>query len=81
MGEVDSWESEKFREVFDDEMRGLNRRMAHDPSCPIEELEGILDSLYALSDRNSEGRVQEIVFQATIAAYEAFIHARREKEK
>ena len=74
MGEVDSWEDEKFREVFEDETRGLDRRVVHDPSCSIEELEGILESLYTLADRNSEGRVQEIVFQATIAAYEAFIH-------
>ena len=63
MGEVDCWENDKFR--------------AHDPSCSIEELEGILDSLYALADRNSQGRVQEIVFQATISAYEVFIHNRR----
>ncbi len=81
MGEVDSWEDEKFREVFEDEMRGLTRRMIHDPSCSIEELEGILESLYALADRNREGRVQEIVFQATIAAYEAFVHEERKKEK
>jgi len=80
MGEVDSWEDDKFREVFEDEMRGLNRRMVHDPSCSMDELEGILESLYALADRNREGRVQEIVLQATIAAYEAFIHNRR-KEK
>lgn len=77
MGEVDSWENEKFREVFEDEMRGLNRRMERDTSCSIEELEGILKSLYTLSDVNMEGRVQEIVLQATIAAYESFIHARR----
>jgi len=77
MGEVDCWENDKFREVFEDEMRGLERRVAHDPSCSIEELEGILDSLYALADRNNEGRVQEIVFQATISAYEVFIHNRR----
>lgn len=80
MGEVDSWEDEKFREVFDDEMRGLNRRIERDPSCSIEELEGILEALYALADRNSEGRVQEIVLQATIAAYEAFIHKRKERK-
>lgn len=79
MGEVDSWEDEKFREVFEDELRGLNRRLSHDPSCSIEELEGILESLYALADRNRAGKVQEIVFQATIAAYETFIHARRGK--
>lgn len=80
MGEVDSWEEEKYKEVFEDEMRGLSRRVASDPSCSVEELEGILDSLYALSDRNSEGKVQDIVFQATIAAYEVFIHARREEK-
>ena len=77
MGEVDSWEEEKFREVFEDETRLLNRRFWKDVSCSIEELEGVLESFYLLADRNQEGKVQEIVLSATIAAYEAFIHQRK----
>lgn len=78
MGEVDSWEEVKFREVFEDETRLLNRRFSKDVSCSIEELEGVLESFYLLADRNQEGKVQEIVLSATIAAYEAFIHKKKE---
>jgi len=77
MGEVDSWEEEKFREVFEDETRLLNKRYLKDASCSIEELECVLESFYLLADRNQEGKVQEIVLSATIAAYEAFIHQKK----
>jgi len=80
MGEVDSWVEEKFREVFEDETRLLNRRFSKDASCSIEELEGILASFYLLEGMNQEGKVQEIVLSATIAAYEAFIFQKKESK-
>lgn len=70
------WEEKKYQEVFDDETRLLVRRRAADARCTIEDVQGILDSLYVLDGNNAEGRssVQQIALSATIAAYEAFIH-------
>ena len=67
---------EVFQEVFDDETRLLVRRRAADMSCTIDDIQGILDSLYVVDGNNAEERssVQHIALSATIAAYEAFIH-------
>ena len=76
MSESTDWEEKKYREVFDDETRLLVRRRAADTSCTIDDIQGILDSLYILDGNNATGRscVQQIALSATIAAYEAFIH-------
>ena len=79
MSEVDSWEEEKFREVFENETRLLTRRKENDPSYSIEDLQGILNSFYLMADFNCEGKVQEITLFATIAAYEAFIYEEKRK--
>ncbi len=80
MSESDSWEQDKFDEVFEDEFRLLNRRFESEVSCSIEELEGILQSLYIMEGQNLEGKVHEISLAATIAAYEAFIHEKKKGE-
>lgn len=76
MSETVDWEEKRYRDIFDDETRLLVRRRAADASCSIEDIQGILDSLYVLDGNNAEGRssVQQIALSATIAAYEAFIH-------
>ena len=76
MPESVDWEDKKYQEVFDDETRLLVRRRAADASCSIEDIQGILDSLYVLDGNNAPGRssVPQIALSATIAAYEAFIH-------
>ena len=76
MSESVDWEEKKYQEVFDDETRLLVRRRAADKSCSIDDVQGILNSLYVLDGNNAEGRssVQQIALSATIAAYEAFIH-------
>ncbi|EPF27836.1 hypothetical protein C5N99_11590 [Treponema medium] len=81
MSESVDWEDKKYQEVFDDETRLLVRRRAADESCTIDDIQGILDSLYVLDGNNAEGRssVQQIVLSATIAAYEAFIHQWRKE--
>ena len=81
MSEIDSWEQDKFNEVFEDELRLLNRRFESNVSCSIEELEGILQSLYIMEGRNIEGKVHEISLSATIAAYETFIHEKKKGQK
>ena len=80
MSESDSWEQDKFDEVFEDEFRLLDRRFESEVSCSIEELEGILQSLYIMEGQNLEGKVHEISLAATIAAYEAFIHEKKKGE-
>jgi len=76
MSESTDWEDKKYQEVFDDETRLLVRRRTADMSCTIDDIQGILDSLYVLDGNNATGRssVQQIALSATIAAYEAFIH-------
>ena len=76
MPETIDWEDTKYQEVFDDETRLLVRRRSADASCTLDDVQGILDSLYIVDGNNAEGRssVQQIVLSATIAAYEAFIH-------
>ena len=76
MSESTDWEDKKYQEVFDDETRLLVRRRTADESCSIDDIQGILDSLYVLDGNNATGRscVQQIALSATIAAYEAFIH-------
>ncbi|MGP1415824.1 MAG: hypothetical protein ACTTJ6_07895 [Treponema sp.] len=81
MSETDSWEQDKFNEVFEDELRLLNRRFESSCFCSIEELEGILHSLYIMEGQSNEGKVREISLSATIAAYEAFVHEKKRSKK
>lgn len=81
MPESTDWEDKKYQQVFDDETRLLVRRRAADSSCTVEDIQGILDSLYVLDGNNAVGRssVQQIELSAAIAAYEAFIHQWRKE--
>ncbi|MCI1208133.1 MAG: hypothetical protein LKF96_01630 [Treponema sp.] len=65
----------KYTETFDEEMRMLERRRAHDTNLTIDELENTLRSLYIVEGNDIEGRgaIQDQVIAAEIAAYEAFI--------
>ena len=75
MSESTQWIDEKYTEVFEEELRGLERRWAHDPSCTLDDLQGILDGLYISegSDWTGRGQLGDTVYAATIAAYERFI--------
>jgi len=75
MGVSEEWREIKYKETFDEETRGLQRRRKADPDCKIEDLEGILKSLYIMdgSDWGGRGDVQDVTMAATIAAYEQFI--------
>lgn len=66
---------EKYTQVYEDELRGLERRRAQDSSCTIRDIEGQLRSFYISQGNDQEGRgaVGDIVFEATIAAFEHFI--------
>jgi hypothetical protein len=69
------WRDEKYEETFEQELRGLSRRREADPSCTVEDLEGLLRHLYIMdgADWGGRGDVQDTIMAATIAAYEHFI--------
>jgi len=75
MGFSEEWRDIKYTEVFEEELRGLERRRKADPGCKIEDFEGILKSLYIMdgADWGGRGDVQDASLAATIAAYERFI--------
>ena len=69
------WKETKYSEVFEEELRGLNRRRKSDPRCSVKDIEGVLDALYIMdgADWYGRGDVQDITMAATIAAHERFI--------
>ena len=75
MGLSREWRDITYTKTFDDELRGLERRRAADPSCTIADLEGILRHLYIMdgADQGGRGELQDTTLAATIAAYEQFI--------
>ena len=70
-----AWRDVKYDEVFEQELRGLQRRRQSDPLCQVEDIEGVLQNLYIMdgADWYGRGDVQDISMAATIAAYEHFI--------
>ncbi|MGL4981503.1 MAG: hypothetical protein ACRC4W_01360 [Treponemataceae bacterium] len=70
-----NWQEEKYRHVYEQELRGLCRRRDHDKNLCVKEIEGILKNLYISEGNDQEGRgaVGDIVCSATIAAHEFFI--------
>jgi len=75
MGSTTEWRDKKYTETFEEELRGLERRRAADPSCTIADLERTLKNLYIMdgADWGGRGVVQDAAMAATIAAYEHFI--------
>ena len=73
-GSVD-WQDCTYEKTYEAEMRGLQRRLASDPSCTADDLEGTLKSLYLMdgADWLGRGEVQSITLAAAIAAHEAVI--------
>ncbi len=74
-GETVRMLEEKYAEVFDEELRGLERRWTHDKACTLDDIRGILNSLYVYSgnDWTGRGQLQNAVLSATVAAHECFI--------
>jgi hypothetical protein len=75
MGASPEWQDAKYTEIFEEELRGLERRRASDPHCTPADIEGTLKHLYIMdgADWIGRGRVQDMTMSATIAAYERFI--------
>jgi len=75
MGNSVEWRDITYNETFDEEIRALTRRCKSDPNCKVEEIEGILNSLYIMegADQIGRGSLQDTILSARIAAYEHFI--------
>ena len=75
MGNSAEWRDITYQETFDEEIRGLTRRRETDTSCKVEDIEGILNSLYIMdgADHIGRGSLQDTIISARIAAYEHFI--------
>ncbi|MCL2442117.1 MAG: hypothetical protein FWD13_01465 [Treponema sp.] len=75
MAVSDEWRDIKYKEIFEQETRGLTRRRQSDPTCKVEDFEGILNNLYIKdgADHDGRGSLQDTIISATIAAYECFI--------
>jgi len=69
------WKDIKYGEIFEEELRGLQRRRKSDPRCTVQDIEGLLQHLYIMdgADWYGRGDVQDITMAATIAAYEHFV--------
>ena len=77
------WKEIKYTEVFEQELRGLERRRKADPCCMVRDLEGTLGHLYQMdgADWGGRGDVQDIIMAATIAAYEHYIFQWKQEKK
>ncbi len=69
------WREVKRHEVFESTLRGLERRRAVDPAFAKSDAEGTLRHLYIQegNDWVGRGELQDIILEASIAAYEHFI--------
>ena len=69
------WQNKKYTEIFEQETRGLKRRMESPCGCTAEELQSVLNNLYIMdgADQGGRGALQDTILAATIAAYERFI--------
>jgi len=75
MGLSDDWRDAKYGDVFEAELRGLERRRANDANCTVEDIEGTLRNLRIMdgSDQGGRGGVQDAAISASIAAHEVFV--------
>jgi len=70
------WHEEKYNEIFEGIINSLQRRRLIDRTFSIADAENQLKHLYVLdgNDWIGRGELGDIISQATIAAYELFIH-------
>lgn len=75
MRQSDFFDNVTYDGTYRDEITGILRRKENNPSCTLEDLESVLDSLYIQEGNNWEGRgqIQDLILSATISAYEHFI--------
>ncbi|MCL2805861.1 MAG: hypothetical protein FWD26_07990 [Treponema sp.] len=72
MSLCDDWRDVKYQQIFDEEIRGLTQR--RQSGCKIEDLEGLLKTLYNLDGiDDGRGSLQDVIMEARIAAHEHFL--------
>lgn len=71
---LNDWQEKKYAEFYAEEYDFLKRRLAQGV-VDVNDLEGVLQSLYIFDDNNLDGRsvVMQLSLSASIAAYEAVI--------
>lgn len=69
------WQDAKYRETYEQELVGLERRRERDPGFTIAELEAQLAHLYTMDGNDWVGRglLQDTIMAATLAAHESFL--------
>ena len=72
-GETTDNIDEAYERVYASELAALERRRANDPTCTIEDVEGLLNNLYIWDGHYWRGQMQDADMSATIDAYEHFI--------
>jgi len=75
MSSAAQWREIKYRQTFEEELRGLRRRKEANPSLSCDDIKGTLKHLYIMdgADQGGRGEVQDLTLAATIAAYELFL--------
>ena len=68
-----SWKTNKYDEVFEQELQALQRRRETDPQCSIQDMEAVLKNLYISEGAGGAGDVHLVSMAAIIAAHEFFI--------
>jgi hypothetical protein len=74
--ETPDWRDVLYQKTFDDETRGLERRLLSDKNFRACDIEGMLRYFHEMegADWLGRGEVQNITLSATIAAYECFVN-------
>ena len=69
------WRDVKYKEVFEQETRGLIRRQQSSSGISADDIKGHLKNLYIMdgADQGGRGPLQDVIMAATIAAYEKFL--------
>ena len=75
------WQSVKFDNVYEEELRALKRRREVDPLFTISDIESVLKNLYIMEGAEGVGAVHAISMAATIAAHEHFIAQWKKESK
>ncbi|MCL2193469.1 MAG: hypothetical protein FWB78_08750 [Treponema sp.] len=72
---MSDWRDVKYNDIFEAEIRGLERRRANDPDFAVADVEGKLRHLRILdgADQGGRGGVQDETLAATLAAHEIFL--------
>jgi hypothetical protein len=73
-GQEMTWQDAMYERVFEEELRGLERRALNDPDFSVDALRRQLKDLYSLDGQDMLGRgaAGDITSSAQLAAWEHF---------